>query len=311
MEKIITKEEAFKKGYLQKKKVYLRPVIRGGKLVTSPDHIAFFQMEGAGNWFQLPLNGKTGELVNPFVSDEERMFFEQELDVDLNTNKRKDNFWKTFFVKIVKDRNLMERGYEFDLSDPMDNLRWRVVKLQDSVAPDWESRYNRGEYRFALVDEEYEDKRANDETNKKIEAYTYLGSIQNSAKQMKDLLSIYYMEKKMLNQVPEDADREWLKKELKRVIEEEVDLFLSIVNDPSSKIKNFIVEAIRAGAINKSARNKYDIPGEGTSYTYDELVVYLTQAEEVKADVYLKMVAQINMLREGKSKIKKVEKDDI
>ena len=103
------------------------------------------------------------------------------------------------------------------------------------------------------------------------------------------------MEKKEMKLVPEDADKDWLRKEIRKVIDEEVDLALKIVNDPKAKVKNLILKAVKAGSIVKSARNKYDIPGEGTSYQYDELVDYLTKAEEIKADVYLKIVAQTEM----------------
>lgn len=189
----------------------------------------------------------------------------------------------------------MHAGYTFHLNDPLDNLRWRVMKLQSIVAPSWEERYKRGEYRFALVDEGYEAETEQTTTNKTIEAYTYLGSVQNSISQMKDFMGVYYLEKKEMKFVPEDADKEWLRKEIKKVIEQELELSLKIINDPSSKIKNFILQGLRAGAIIKTARNKYDVPGEGVSYTYEELVDYLTRAEEIKADVYLKMSAQIKM----------------
>lgn len=290
----INREEAFKKGYLQNKKVFLKPVVRGGKMISSPEHVAYFQYEGAGNWFQLPKT-PLNVLIDPFSSVEEREFFEKELDLDLNVNKKKDNFWHTFFVKVVKDYNLMHDGYAFNLADPLDNLRWRVTKLQPQVAPSWEQRTDRGEYRFALVDEGYAEAKEQSDTNKLLEAYTYLGSIQNSTKAMKDFLGIYNMEKHKMEFVPEDSDKEWLKKEIKKVIDSEVDLAIKIINDPALKVKNFILQGLRAGAINKSARNKYDIPGEGTSYTYEELVSYLTNAEEIKADVYLKIAAQIKV----------------
>lgn len=291
----ISKEEAFKKGYLQNKKVYLKPVVRGGKMISAPEHVAFFQYEGASNWFQLPKN-ELGVLVDPFRGNaEEKEFFERELDLDLNVNKKKDNFWHTFFVKVIKDYSLMHEGYVFNLADPLDNLRYRVTKFQSTVAPSWDERLNRGEYRFALVDEDYEEQAEQTSTNKTIEAYTYLGSIQNSVKSMKDFLGVYYLEKKEMKFVPEDADKDWLRKEIRKVIDGEIDLALKIINDGDAQIKNFILQAIRAGAITKSARNKYDIPGEGVSYEYNELVEYLKKAEEIKADIYLKMAAQIKM----------------
>lgn len=287
----ISKEEAFRKGYLQNKKVYLKPVVRGGKLVTSPEHVAYFQMEGANNWFQLPMN-ELGVLVDPFSGEEERSFFEKTLGIDLNVNKKKDSFWHTFIVKVVKDYALMHEGYIFNLADPLDNIRYRVTRLQGMVAPSWEERYNRGDYRFALVDEGHAEEVEQTGTNKTIEAYTYLGSIQNSVREMKDFLGIYYLEKKEMKFVPEDADKDWLKKEIRKIIDNEVDMALKIISDKDAKIKNFILKAMRSGAINKTARNKYDVPGEGVSYTYDELVDYLTKAENIKSDVYLKIEAQ-------------------
>jgi hypothetical protein len=264
-------------------------------MITSPSHVAYFQYEGASNWFQLPKNS-LGALADPFDGNtEEKEFFEKELDVELNVNKKKDNFWHTFFVKIIKDYNLMHDGYVFNLADPLDNLRYRVTKLQSMIAPSWEERLSRGEYRFALVDEGYDEEVEQNSTNKAIEAYTHLGSIQNSIKDMKNFLGVYYLEKKEMKFVPEDADKDWLRKEIRKVIENEIDLSLKIINDPSAKIKNFILQAIRCGAITKTARNKYDIPGEGVSYQYNELVDYLTKAEEIKADIYLKIDAQIKM----------------
>jgi len=291
----ISKDEALRKGYLQNKKVYLKPVIRGGKMINSPEHVAYFQYEGASNWFQLPKQEVTGVLANPFTTDEEKEFFEKELDLDLNIHKKKDNFWHTFFVKVIKDYGLMHDGYVFNLADPLDNIRYRVTKLQPMVAPSWDEKHNRGEYRFALVDEGYAEEEEQTTTNKTIEAYTFLGSIQNSIPNMKDFLGVYYLEKREMKFVPDDADKDWLKKEVRKVIDNEVDLALKIINDPSAKVKSFILQAIRSGAIVKSARNKYDIPGEGVSYTYDEIVDYLTKAEEIKADVYLKIAAQIKV----------------
>jgi len=285
------KEEAVTQGFLQKKNVYLRPIIRGGKMITDPTHVAYFQYEGASTWFQLPKTER-GALANPFNSDEERKFFEKELDLDLNIHKKQDNFWKTFFVKVKKDFTLMHDGYKFNLADPMDNLRYRVTKLQEMVAPDWEHRYSRGEYKFALVEEGYEEEKERDSTSKLIEAYTHFGEVKGSATKMSDILGVYFMEKKEFKTVPIDADKEFLQKELGRVIKDETDLFLKIISDPKSKVKNTILQGIKAGAIEKEARNKYNIPGEGVSYTYDELVTYLSEAEEIKSDVYLKLIAQ-------------------
>jgi len=290
----ITTEVAFQKGYLEKKKIHLKPVPKGGKMISSPAHIAYFQMEGASNWFQLPKDANKGTLVNPFESEEEKEFFEDILDVNLSVHRKQDNFWNTFFVKVKKDYNLMHDGYVFDLSDPWDNLRYRVTKLQSFVAPSWDERFSRGEYKFALVDEGFEEAKAAEKTDKMTEAFMKYGEVRTSVSKMSDILGVYFLEKHKMDQVPEDASKEWLQKELYKIVQDENELFLQIANDPESKIKNLIVGGIRVGAVIKEARNKYTLPGEGTSYTYKELVDYLSGAEKLKEDVYLKLVAQVN-----------------
>lgn len=292
----MTTGEAFNKGYLEKKKVFLRPVPRGGKLIKSPDHIAYFQVEGAKNWFQLPVADRGG-LVNPFKSEEEKKFFENTLDLDLSVHKKKDNFWHTFFVKVVKDYDLMHEGYKFDLSDPLDNLRYRITKLQGFVAPSWEKRTSKGEYKFALVDEGYEEAKELDSGAKMAEAYTLYGEIRNSIPKMKNVLGVYFMEKNLMKFVPEDASLEFLQKELNKIVKDEVDLFLSIMKDKTSDIKELIQKSIRAGSIVKEARNKYTIVGENVSYSYKELIDYLSNAKETSEDLYLKLVAQAKKIK--------------
>jgi hypothetical protein len=291
---VISKEEAFKKGYLQNKKVFLKPVIRGGKMIKSSEHVAYFQYEGANNWFQLARTNRN-TLVNPFKDDEEKRFFEAELDVDLSIHKKKDNFWATFFVKVVKDWNLMHIGYEFDLSDPMDVLRFKVMQHEPTCAPDWEHKFSKGEYRFALVEEDYEEKVETDATQKLISAYTFLGTLKSSATKMKEFLGTYLMETKSTKQVPADASKEWLSKEIKKVIESDISTMLNLIDDKDASIKHLILKGITVGAITKEGRNNYNIPGEGVSYMLDELVKYLKTAERTKTDMYLKLIAQVKI----------------
>lgn len=290
----ISVEEAFKKGYLKKKKVFLKPVIRGGRMIKSPDHVAYFQYEGANNWFQLSRDDRNN-LNNPFVNEEEKIFFESRLDIDLNIHKKKDNFWKTFFVKVVKDYNLMHSGYEFDLTDLMDVLRFKVMQFEPTVAPDWEHRFARGEYRFALVEDDYEERVETDATQKLIKAFTFLGTLKGSATNMKEFLGTYLMETKSTKQVPNDASKDWLSKEIRKIIESDVSVVLELIDDKDAKIKHLILKGIKAGAIIKEGRNNYSIPGEGVSYMFDEIVKYLKEAEAIKSDLFLKILAQVKI----------------
>ena len=291
----ISLEEGFEKGYLQRKIVYLKPVPRKGKLIESSTHVSYFQYEGASNWMALAKNNM-GSYVNPFKSEEEREFFEERLGgTKLGIHVKEDNFWNRFYVKVKKDWVLMNKGYEFDLSDPLSNLRWRVLKNHPQIAPSWEQRFNRGEFRFALVDENYEIAKESNATTKLIRAYTYFGGIESSKQKMSDLLGMYLLETKSSKELPSDSSIEFLRKEVKKIIESDINKVIELIEDSNSKIKLFILRGLRANAIIKEGRNSYVVPGEGVKYMYNELVDYLAAAKENTDDIYLKIEAIIKM----------------
>lgn len=293
----ISKQEAFEKGYLKNKKIKLKPVIRGGQMVNDKAHVNFFQYEGASNWFQLPVDDRN-QLVNPFQSDEEKEFFEAQLDTDLNIHAEvSKNFWRKTFVKVIKDYNLMHDGYIFDLSDPMDVLRYKITKEHPNVAPSLENQYAKPSYRFALVDEEVEEEKKAANTQDVTDAYIHFGEIRNSAPKMRDFLGMYFNEKNEFKFVPADADKQWLQKEIKDIIETDLKTFLQLKDDEDAPTKLLILQGIKAGSIVKEGRNKYTILGEGVHYTYQELIAYLKGAAETKEDVYLKLKAQIKVTK--------------
>jgi len=295
MEKlVVSRKEAAEKGYLEDKIVYLRPSPRQGKMIKSPTHIGYFMYEGASVNFVLPKNAR-GELINVFDSKEEQDYFENEVGVDLNPYKKKDNFWNTFAVKFQKNPITMYEGTKFDLSNPMDNLRVRVLKNCMDVAPSWEERFKYPTYKFALVAEDYEENKASDEAKKNQEIWKFFGSISNNTSKMKDFLGVYLATHKKLKNVPGDAKKEWLMKEISEIIADDADGYLKIVVDEHFDTKAFILSAVGVGAIEKSGVNKYVIPGETTAWQLIELVEYLEQLKDNSDDIYLKLKAQIEM----------------
>ena len=291
----MNREEAIRKGFLIKKKVFLKPVARQGKMVNDPAHSAFFMYDGAFIGFVLPSERNRPVLANPFTSTEEKEYFEKELDVDLNPYKKQDNFWKTFKVKFQKSPASMHNGVELDLADPIDNLRWKVLKLCPDVAPSWEERETRPSYRFALVDEDYEGTKAGSELDLIEEMFTFYGTMKKSPVQMRNFLEIYFMETKKAKEVPEEADALFMQKEIKVVMETDKEGFLKVARDEDYPLKLLILKAIKRGAIEKKGINRYDIVGDTANWTLVELVNYLKNLKETTDDVYLKLEAQVKM----------------
>lgn len=290
----MTKEEAFKKGYLEKGKLILKPIERGGKMITDKSHVGYFMFDGASVLWSLPVDSK-GILTSPFKSEEERKFFEEQLDVDLNVHKKTDNFWNNFYVRVTKDASFMLHGVSYDLSDPMDNLRARILKMQNIVAVGWENRYSKPEYRFVLVPEDFEDAVVEEEMDKAQVVWTYWGSIKNNPNKIKDFLYIYLISKKSTKELPRSPSKEFLVKEASKIIKEDKQGVYDVITDDNTSIKLFITKAISVGAIHKVGVNKYNISGEDVNYTLQELINYMKKAEETTDDVFLKIKAQIEI----------------
>lgn len=279
-----------KKSFLEDRKIIVKPIIKAGGM-NKEDHDGYFMYTGTEIQFVLPYSIKKGRLVT-VLTKEEQAFFEEELDEDLSIHKKKDNFWHSFRIKLRKDEKLMSMGYELDLSDPIDNLKWRVLKEHDSIAPSWTDRNRKGSYKFALVDmDELVENKAKG-TDAKKKAYIWFGGIENSKTKMRNFLRVYG------NRPSDGATSDWLIGEIGSLIEDPRALkrVLSIIDDEDFAMKLFIEDAIEAGAIDKRTR-KYYLPGgdpinendSGLEGTVTALNKYKRDADEI----YLRIEAQV------------------
>jgi hypothetical protein len=278
------------KKFLENRKVILKPIIKPGS-PFGKGHDGEFMYTGSVIQFVLPYNIKKGRLEN-ILTAEEQEYFEEKLDADLNIHKKVDNFWHTFAITIRKDTKLMDNGYELDLSDPVDNLKYRLLKIQPAVAPNWASRFKRGEYRFALVDDSelVEEKAMNADLKKK--AYMFLGKVETSKKKMTDFLRVYG------KTPPDDASLDYLKSEIDAIIEDKKELkkLLKIIEDPNYEMKLFIEDALDCGAITKK-QGKYYLPGgdliNPSDPRLDGTVSMLNKYKKEADDIFLIMEERV------------------
>lgn len=283
-----------KQKFLEDRKVILRPVTKPGGM-NPAGHDGEFMYSGTEVHFILPYNIRKGRLETILNKEEER-FFEDLLDENLSIHAKKDNFWNTFAVKVRKDDKLMSHGIEFDLSDPIDNLRWRLLKLQKYVAPSWKERFNRGEYQFALVDaDEIVESKAR-MADKRKEAYMFLGKIDGSTAKMRNFLRVY-------GQNPsENAKSDFLKAEIDKLIDNKTTIndVLSIINDEDYDMKLFIEDAVDCGAMLKKERKYFLQGGDAINEndpslkgTVDQMNIYKRDTD----DIYLRIDTQIKNVK--------------
>jgi hypothetical protein len=285
---------AKKTDVLINKKIKLVPVIREGGM-NPKGHDGEFMYTGTVMRFVVPFNLKKGRLEFP-LNETEREVLEAELDQDLNPYKKENNFWRSYEIIIRKDESLMFDGMVLDLSDPIDFVKYKVLLVQPEVAPSWEERYDKGEYRFALIDinEVVNEDAAN--IDKKSKAYVYLDNIKHSHQKMSDVLRAFGRKQSA------STTLEFMKTEIDKLINNKTTLnkLIDLIDDPDHDMKIFINEAVDCGAILVN-NGRYTIPGgdfiNSTDPTLYGTVAKLNELKAITDEVFMKIHAQVKQSR--------------
>jgi len=279
---------------LRSKKVSVKPIHRDGGWVAS-NHDSAFLNDGAVRDYTVPSKARGRVLVNPcfdFVQDKDKKIDDwqalaDELGLesirDLNPNTPK-GFWMREAESTVK---LDKRGKYLNLNDTRDFIEYLVLRSNSHlIAPTWATRFDNGEFMFALVEdgEEIIDKVSNLEEKKK--AYAYLDQIDSSAEKMTDFLYVYYLTKKEAKKPPRNGKVDWLKAEIGKIIENDLNIYLGILDDPDYNLKLLIQRSVDSGALLKD-RHKYTFPGADSAVgNLEQLIAYLddekNQTERMK-----------------------------
>lgn len=273
-------QEGLANGYLKEKKVKLVAVPRAGAMIDDKTHVGYYRYDGTKVSWVLPQSRSTHNLYQ-ILSPDERTFFEEALDLDLNIYKKEDNFWHTFRVELEKNETFMQFGLEFDLSEPMQNLKWRLWKTAPFVAPSWEDRYESGEYILALVDSDYQEVQRANKSTKNIRAYKHLGKIEGSQTRLYDFLSIYSLQNPKAKRPDAEATTEVMVGQAQEIIDNDIAGYLAIADDPNYDMKLLIHRAIGAEAIVKKYTSKdYSTPeGKHIGNSLDQVVKNLTDPD--------------------------------
>jgi hypothetical protein len=304
----VKREEAIKKGWLQDRVLFLKPVkSNSGGLIKDPSHTGYFMWEGAKVNFVLPYD-KNGRICNPFTDEDERAYFEAVTGKNLNQYDvnswwfTKDADHDTLKVEIEKTPTFMEIGIRIDLADPVDNLKWRILKLNKNlpiygVAESPEEAAMARHFKFMLVEDGYTDKKNSDFMGEMQKVFTYWGSIQDNAAKMHNLLYVYYITKKSTHVVPADADKEYLTEKIKNILETDRKNLLSVIEDTEYDTKVWITKAIRVGAIDKKGVNAYIIVGENVTRTLEELIEWVRTLETDQDNTWLKINESVKKMK--------------
>lgn len=248
---------------LPKKKVKIKPIMdRPRGAVKDKNHEAYFLVGNSDIRFVVPMD-KFGIPICP-LTEEEIEFFEDPRVSKMNFQKgelspftklekfdtskvggarrRKVSFWESRQAVVKVGR----QGLELDLSKPSEYLMYKILLANtDKIAPSWEERLKKGTYMFAVQSEEEAVMNLLSRSDKLKRAYKHLSLLEKSRSAMENFLRVYG------NTAAEGAKMEFLITEVNKVLENDLDKFLSIVEDPYLEVKTLIAKAISAGIIQK------------------------------------------------------------
>ena len=288
-------KEGIDKGYLENRKVYIKPVImKQPMLLNQKGHAMEFMGEGCKWGFMLGVN-KRGDLENPFKTEEERNYFEKIWGRSLNPRDDKDNYWTSphsaFYIE--KSQELMAGRKYLDLSIPEDNLKYRVLKTCVNDFADGKEDYDMNPYRkFILVDENNDINEKSTKLKDYTDVYIEIGKIRSSKTEMIKFLTLYYAMKRTGKIVPEDNDSEWYESEVMNCVEKDFETCKRVIDDKDRELKTLISNGLLKGAVERVGVASFRLPGMTESYSMDNFISLLRQMKEETDPLYMILIAQ-------------------
>lgn len=262
---------------LMQKTAFIKPVKRKGswtaQLTGNENHDGSFLYSGTRIRIKgVPYSSSLRRRVNVLTEDEQAWYESKKCPIrfkegELSVHNEKSSFWDGFEVTLEKN------GMALNLNDPMDYLRYKfLIAQQDLIAPNWNERFLKGTYKFAVVFDDVEDTERVEKRNKLNKANRFFAAMDDSPSKMIAFLNLYYEGKK---QVSDNSTREFLIAEIDRIIEANLAKFLQVCEDANYDMKSFINTCIMKSLISKTGDGEYIIQGEEGTFSMTELISFL------------------------------------
>jgi hypothetical protein len=291
--------------FLEDKILILKPNPRGGGMIKNKTHIGYFRYNGTNESFMLPRDDRSGGLMEIFESEEERAFFAKSLGrkpEELNV-RAKDNYFYSYQVKILKDESFMQAGVQFDLSDVVDMLKYKILLKSNRVAPTFDTRYDKGTYVYYFIEKDFKDKSDLSRINLNAEVWKRYNSMENSIDKMYEFLYLYWLKNKGAIKPNQNPTMDYCKIHINRIIEDDKKGFMDVFNSPSLKDEVMIYKAVESGLIDYDGKIFLNFEGQQVGKTLNDVIYFYNDSRNSAEK--LKLRASLKEKVKDEKKIKK------
>lgn len=191
--------------------------------------------ENCNDKFVPALDHITG-MLRTGLSKELEKKFEEDLALEEKTLAASNSYWDTFSIIIP------EEGLVLNTQNPMDNLKYHVLKADPEVATSPEEASINPKAQYIMYTDEAAAKNKNNKRDIIANAYAKFATLTQA-----EVVDALYM----FGKDADYTDMEICKNTLGELLEKDPEKFLDVMGDDKFKDKVWIIKTIRAGIIRK------------------------------------------------------------
>lgn len=225
---------------------------------------------------------RSTNLINTGLTPAEELTLEKQMNLPGGSlSKYNRDWWGKFLINVPAKGIILHPR-----SNPMDFIKWKVAMVHQEVAKSEAQKAFTPFANYVLTSIEEENRESLKGVEKKSAAFAKFNNM--SVKEMKDFLRVYGK----ATDVNESSGEEFVKAKTGRVVEENPELFLTIMNDKTFKMRVFINRCIEKNLIINQATKYSLVGGDIIGYSLDKTVDYLSDKEN--QEVYITLKGQLD-----------------
>lgn len=277
--------------FLRAETVTVKYIMRESPDIKDPKHVGYGGLF-VGSSIAIPAPTLDNKRMKNILTNEEKAGLEYLIGKDLSIY---GPFWKDEFTKGgIFPILLSKEDITLDLSDPMQYIVYKVLRVSPIVANSLEEVRNKATYRFVLVSEGEELQKDKDKVGNKVLAFEKYVEFKNNKAVLR------YILRNLGKYTSRGQQLDFLQVETAKEIEKDPNMFVAITNDSLILQKVLLEECVEYGVVSKNDEKYYTLDNqpisEGDSPTLTTAATYL--ASPMGQQMRLALEAKMKQARE-------------